>query len=103
LTLLIATADSIPNWNVTASCRGASSVGYAGQTSERLKSCLESEKQTREKLAVDWWSYPAADRANCIESIKWFEPTYTELAACLEMSRDVRKLRENAATPIKSR
>jgi hypothetical protein len=90
---LIATADSIPNWNVTASSRG----------SERLKSCLESEKQTREKLAADWWSYPAADRAKCIESIKWFEPTYTELAACLEMSRDVRKLRENAATPIKSR
>jgi len=47
LTLLIAAADSIPNWNVTASCRGASSAGYVGQTSERLKSCLQSEKKRK--------------------------------------------------------
>jgi len=105
LALLIAAADGVPNWDVTASCRGAASAGYVEQSSERLKSCLESEQQTREKLTRNWSTFPAADRIRCIESIKWFEPTYTELAACLEMSRDVKSDGggANPAIPMRSR
>jgi hypothetical protein len=99
LTLLIAAADSVPNWDVTGSCRGAARAGYAENADERLKACMESEKRTREKLAADWSTFPAAERTKCIGSIQWFSPTYTELATCLEMYGDVRKARENAATP----
>ncbi len=90
IVLQIAVADGVPNWDVRPSCRGAASAGYADPSQDRLKTCLESEQHTREKLEHDWSTFPAADRIKCIQSIAWFEPTYTELAACLEMARDVK-------------
>ena len=84
-------AESVPNWNVTPSCRGA---GYTQNTSESLKRCLAAEQRTREKLNKDWSTFPAADRAKCVKA-QTFSPTYTELATCLEMNRDLRK----SATP----
>ena len=33
------------------------------------------------------------DRANCVKAVKGFEPTYTELLTCLEMARDVKKIK----------
>lgn len=91
LVLQIAVSDSVPNWDVTASCQGAAKAagpGEAGQ--QRLKGCMDSEHHTRTKLESEWATFPAADRINCIRSIQWFEPTYTELAACLEMNRDAK-------------
>ena len=69
---------------------------------ERLKSCLASEQKTREKLASEWSSFPAGDGIKCVESIKWFEPTYSELAACLEMAKDVKSGgSDNPASPTR--
>jgi hypothetical protein len=61
LTLLIAAADGVPNWDMNSSCRAGASSGFAQaeNANERLKSCLESENRTREKLAADWSTYPA--------------------------------------------
>lgn len=93
LVMQIAVADVVPNWDVTASCRGAAAAAGSGEAGEqRLKSCLDSEQRTRAKLQSDWTTFPGIDRVNCIRSIQWFEPTYTELAACLEMARDARTL-----------
>ena len=36
-----ATADSVPSWDVTASCRGAAEAGLAKDTGDNLKLCLE--------------------------------------------------------------
>ena len=91
LLIQIAAVDGVPQWDVTRSCRGAADAAGPGQAGEdRFKSCLASEQKTREKLQGDWSGFPPADKTKCIESIKWFEPTYTELAACLEMYRDAR-------------
>ena len=38
-----------------------------------------SEQKTRDKLAGEWSSFTATDRIKCVESIKWSEPTYSEL------------------------
>jgi len=78
-------------------------VAYTQDASEREKSCMEGENRTRVKLAADWSTFPAEERARCIKSIEWFSPTYTELIACLEMYGDVRRAREYAATPDKPR
>src|SRR5215831_17373352 len=95
--------DGVPNWDVSSSCRAAAKVAYTQDASEREKSCMEGEKRTREKLAADWSRFPAEERTRCIKSIEWFSPTYTELIACLEMYGDVKRARENAATPDKPR
>jgi hypothetical protein len=90
---LSAVADGVPNLNVTPSCQGAAKSGYISTTEDRLKSCLNSEMDTRKKLEQDWPTFPAADRVNCMDSIKGFQPTYSELATCLEMKRDLRNTR----------
>ena len=87
-------ADSVPTWDVTASCRGAVGAGYTQDPKVRLKRCLDSEQQTREELIKSWPNFPAADRIKCIKT-QTFAQTYSELATCLEMQRDLK----NGATP----
>jgi hypothetical protein len=99
----VAKVNGVPNWDVSSSCRAAAKVAYTQDASEREKSCMEGENRTREKLVADWSTFPADERTRCIKSIEWFSPTYTELAACLDMYGDVKKARENAATPDKPR
>jgi hypothetical protein len=89
-----AATDSVPNWDVSTSCRGAAEAGFVQDTAANLKRCVESEQHTREVLSKDWSSFPAADRAKCVKT-QTFSPTYSELATCLEMNRDLR----NAAKP----
>src|SRR5215475_6174471 len=86
-------AGGVPNWNVTSSCRAAGKVAYAQDASAREKSCMESENRTREKLAADWSTFPAADRIACVKSLT-FSPTYTELATCLEMRLQLKNSRD---------
>ena len=87
-----AASDSLPSWDQTASCRDAASVASQAP-SDRSQSCLASEQRTREELNKYWSAYPAEDRVGCVKSLT-FSPTYTELLTCLEMRRDVRKLRD---------
>jgi hypothetical protein len=91
LVIQIAASDGVPQWDVTASCKGAATAAGDGeQGKQRLKGCLDSEQRTRSLLEKMWPNFSTADRAKCIKTIEWFEPTYTELAACLEMGRDAK-------------
>ena len=91
-------ADGVPNWDVSSSCRAAAKFAYTEDAAAREKSCMEGENRTREKLVADWSTFPAAERTRCIKSIEWFSPTYTELAACLDMYAQLKNIRENATT-----
>ena len=88
-----AVADSVPSWDLTASCRAAASVSIGQTPSDRLQSCLASEQRTRDELNKNWSTFPAADRISCVKSLT-FSPTYTELVTCLEMRRDVANSRD---------
>jgi hypothetical protein len=88
-----AVADSVPSWDLTASCRAAASIAYSQTPTDRSHSCLASEQRTRDELTKYWSTYPAEDRIGCVKSLT-FSPTYTELVTCLEMRRDVKKLRD---------
>ena len=91
LSLQIAVADAVPSWDVTPSCRGAAEAGYMRQGDERLQTCVDSENRARDQLKGQWSSFEAGDRARCVQSIRWFEPTYTELASCLEIAKSARE------------
>ena len=93
-----ALADSVPSWDVTASCRGAAEAGFTRDTGDNLQRCLDSEKRTREQLSKDWSTFPATDRARCVK-MQTFSPTYSELATCLEMNRDIRNATPTDAMP----
>jgi len=89
-----AAADSVPRWDVTASCRGAAQAGYQQDTKENLQRCLDTEQRTRDQLSKNWSTFPAEDRMRCVKT-QTFSPTYSELATCLEMKRDIK----NSANP----
>ncbi len=100
LVIQIAATEGVPHWDTTASCKGAAAAaGDGNQGQARLKSCMESEARTRAMLEKIWPDFSASDRAQCIKTIQWFEPTYTELAACLEMGRDAKT--GQPITPLK--
>jgi hypothetical protein len=94
-------ADSVPAWDVTVSCRGAAEVGQMQDSKVNLKRCLDSEQQTREELNKNWSTFPAADRIKCVKT-QTFSQTYSELATCLEMQRDLKNgAKPAAAVPQK--
>ncbi len=100
LVVQIAASEGVPHWDTTASCKGAAAAaGEGDQAQQRLKSCMESEQRTKAMLEKIWADFSAKDRAQCIKTIQWFEPTYTELAACLEMGRDAKT--GQPITPLK--
>ena len=66
-----------------------------------LKECLDAEQADRETMKNEWSTFSAADKKHCIaEATMGGESSYTELVTCLEMARDVRKLR---LSPVNSK
>ena len=96
--ILPAQSDELPVLNVLPVCRGITSQGaaplQAGDRSVTLKQCLDAEQADRETMKSEWSTFSAADKKHCIaEATMGGESSYTELVTCLEMARDVRKLR----------
>jgi hypothetical protein len=96
--ILRAQADEYPVLNVLPLCRGITSQGadplQAGDRKVSLDECLSAEQADRETMKQEWSTFSASDRKHCIaEATMGGESSYTELVTCLEMARDVRKLR----------
>jgi len=96
--LLIQVADSVPTLDVRPVCRGIAQQGGAtgrdADTAEEVDNCIKSEQTMRDQIVKDWSTFSASDRTSCVtESKMGGESSYTELLTCLEMARDVRKMR----------
>jgi hypothetical protein len=86
-----ALANDPPRFDVESGCRSAASRNGAVADPEV---CVKSESRARDELKDQWSQFTSADRNVCVPLSKiGGMPTYTELLTCLEMSRDVRKLR----------
>jgi hypothetical protein len=87
---LLIVAESVPVFDVKKSCQGVEVV-FAGRNSDN---CIQSEEATRGQLKESWGDFSAKDKVECVGATKiGGVPTYTELITCLEMRRDVQKLR----------
>jgi hypothetical protein len=96
--LLLPVADAVPTLDVGPVCRGIALQGGAtgrdSATKSEVDSCLKSEQAMRDQIVKDWSTFAASDRTSCVtESRMGGESSYTELLTCLEMARDVRKMR----------
>ena len=89
---LVMVADAVPAFDVKQTCRGTETAGvYPGRN---MESCVQSEEATRDQLKKSWGEFSAADKTECVSAVKIGGfPSYTELITCLEMRRDVRKMR----------
>jgi hypothetical protein len=61
-----------------------------------LSSCLMDEQAAREQLVKDWATYPAIAKTRCVTPTEYL-PGYVESQTCLELTRDVLKMRKEAA------
>ena len=85
----------LPKLNVESACRASqmATAAATGVTSDDLGTCISDENDARKQLEKDWATYPASDKAVCIQP-KEYTPGYIEWLTCLEMNRDVRALRK---------
>jgi hypothetical protein len=77
-----AIVSALPSLDVSAGCRPQS------QEMDQItdyKTCMHDEEQTREKLAREWASYPAAARLECLGDRAGLLNSYVELLTCIEM------------------
>jgi len=107
--VLVATAGSVPRIDIEKTCRASEKTikrvfGDSG-ISNVFESCMASEKATLQQLIKDWGTYPAAAKLRCVQPSVYM-PNYTEWITCLEMERDVRKMRlenPNPSVPVQPR
>jgi hypothetical protein len=85
----------LPKLNTEYNCRASEKALSAatGTTSDTLDACMSDENAARQKVEKDWATYPASDKARCIQP-KEYAPGYIEWLTCLEMDRDVRAMRK---------
>ena len=95
LSLMIQVADTVPRYDVRATCRKA--VALAGGSEGRsVENCMAGEDTARKDLEKEWAKVPAAERTQCIGTVAVSgSPSYVELLTCLEMMRDLRKHQED--------
>jgi hypothetical protein len=94
-----------PNIDIQKTCRESSSalIGLTGNGNQDLDSCISDEQAARQQLTKDWANYPALAKSACLKPQE-FLPGYVEWQSCLEMTRDVIKMRrdQTAAAPADS-
>jgi hypothetical protein len=99
---LSARSDDIPTLDVNPVCHGIAMQGEleAGLQQTSFQQCVQSEQATRDQIKKEWSTFTTADKSHCVALAKTGgESSYTELITCMEMARDVRKLRSEANNP----
>jgi len=107
--VFVASAGNVPRIDIENTCRVSENTtrevfDNTGVVSI-YESCMATEKASLERLIKDWATYPAETKVRCVQP-KVFMPNYSEWLTCLEMERDVRKMRlgnPNPSVPVKSR
>jgi hypothetical protein len=93
---LLAVADSLPVFDVKKSCQGrAIEAVFVGRNAD---TCIQSEEAARDQLKKRWGEFSAKDKVQCVATAKiGGSPSYTEVITCLEMNRDLQKLRATSS------
>ncbi|MFL6797841.1 MAG: hypothetical protein ACJ8F3_10555 [Xanthobacteraceae bacterium] len=102
LTTSPAFAQAVPSVDIAGTCRMAASAmvqlmggSTAGNDTEI---CLGSEQRARDQLIKDWGTYGSVDHARCIRTGVYL-PSYVEWLTCMEMERDVLKMKVDSPNP----
>jgi hypothetical protein len=87
-----------PDIDIQKTCRQSSSamISVTGNEKQDLDSCVSDEQAARETVTKDWANYPPLAKSKCIKPQE-FLPSYVEWQSCLELTRDVIKMRQDRA------
>ena len=99
LHVLVAAAGGTPAVDIQKSCHESQNAVVAvlgSDTAVTYDNCLSQEKGAREQIVKDWSGYPAVDKRMCVQPASYM-PSYVEWLTCLEMRREVKRSRDEAA------
>jgi hypothetical protein len=89
-----------PTIDIQKTCRenvNALSTVLGGEIGQDMSACLMDEQEARDQLVKNWATYPAIAKARCVQPQEYL-PGYVEWQSCIEMTRDVLKLRKESAS-----
>ena len=91
----------VPTIDIQKGCRAAEAelTSLFGTQSDAYKSCLSDEQTARDELVKDWATFSAPVKATCVRPTEYL-PSYVEWQACLELTREVLKVRKAASETV---
>ena len=92
-----------PTIDIQKTCRenvNALGTSLGAEISQDLMVCLMDEQSARDQLVKDWASFPAIAKQRCVQP-KEYLPGYLEWQVCLELTRDVLKMRKENTSSTK--
>ena len=97
---------SLPKIDLEKVCRASEkeiNAVFTGINRDVFAACMNDEQTARDQLVKDWETFSTLDRARCVVPMDYL-PSYVEWSTCIEMTRDVRKMRKEqaASTPAAS-
>jgi hypothetical protein len=83
-----------PTVDIQKTCRESSNVlSLSGSDNQDFDACMNDEQVARDQMVKDWGNYPAPAKGQCIQP-KEYLPDYVEWQSCLDMTRDVKTMRQ---------
>ena len=70
---------------------------FGDSSQDVLGTCIADEEAARDGLVTNWASFPALAKSRCVQPNEYL-PSYVEWTACLEMTRDVIKMRQERSS-----
>ena len=89
-----------PTIDIQKTCREnivALGTMLGGEIQQNLQVCLMDEQAAHDQMVKDWANYPAIAKERCVQP-KEYLPGYVEWHTCLELTRDVLKMRKENAS-----
>jgi hypothetical protein len=94
---LSARSDRFPKLNVAPLCHAITdkSTLQLGFRTVTFAECMKAEQEDRQTMIKEWSTFLPSERQGCVaEATMGGESSYTDLVTCLEMARDVRRLKQ---------
>jgi hypothetical protein len=82
----------VPTIDIQKTCQAAAGVMVSLMGDQDVNACLDSEQKARDQIVKDRATYSSAYKAQCMRTDVYL-PSYVEWLTCLEMERDVRKMK----------
>jgi hypothetical protein len=97
--VLIAAAG-LPSIDLQKLCHSSERTmgGGSEDSIKTFDSCMSDEQEAREQLLKNWMTYPSSDKALCMHEMDYL-PSYVEWITCTEMSKDLRRIRNEKPVP----
>jgi hypothetical protein len=89
----------LPKIDLEKVCRASEkeiNAVFTGINRDVFAACMNDEQAARDQLVKNWATFSTLDRARCVVPMDYL-PSYVEWSTCIEMTRDVMKMRKEQA------